>query len=351
MIWVGVILLLGVSLAVAQDETKVVIDAENFGQLGSVMEIDFDDLPDDLGVVINGRFMLRDDGEHIAFVNRDNHVLVVDSQGNFIGGYFVTSEDGLKATFLDGDFRSVGGIVSIHTDGKNFYFAASPYSSGAPSYDNQPAGIRETTDPFYEVWAGSSGVDWVGNENTVWNIYGQTTASIQKSPSSDPESVIRIGRIPQPLAVTITEDGRVKRWNMETGEVTAEVQVDVDDGLPIYGALNAGGDSDLVWRDPASTALHILSFDTGGDRTVVPLNGTYIPFIFLTQQSDVIIGVNIDDEPIVVAWNVATGERYDLGAYRQCNRPPDMVRLSQDGTTLVIGCDTGLDVWRVGEPD
>jgi hypothetical protein len=25
------------------------------------------------------------------------------------------------------------------------------------------------------------------------------------------------------------------------------------------------------------------------------------------------------------------------------------VRLSKDGSTLVIGCDTGLDIWRVPE--
>jgi hypothetical protein len=50
----------------------------------------------------------------------------------------------------------------------------------------------------------------------------------------------------------------------------------------------------------------------------------------------------------VVAWDVKTGERTILGEYRECNRPqPDMTRLSEDGTTLVIGCDTGLDIWRI----
>jgi hypothetical protein len=57
--------------------------------------------------------------------------------------------------------------------------------------------------------------------------------------------------------------------------------------------------------------------------------------------------VDVDDEPVVVAWDVATGQQYHLGTYRQCNRPPDMARLSEDGTTLVIACDTGLDIWRV----
>jgi len=26
---------------------------------------------------------------------------------------------------------------------------------------------------------------------------------------------------------------------------------------------------------------------------------------------------------------------------------PDMIRMSHDMTTLVIGCDTGLDIWRI----
>jgi hypothetical protein len=26
---------------------------------------------------------------------------------------------------------------------------------------------------------------------------------------------------------------------------------------------------------------------------------------------------------------------------------PDMARLSVDGATLVIGCDTGIEIWRI----
>lgn len=350
-VWVVVILIFGLSSVRAQDDVKVVIGAENIGQLQSVNQINFDDLPENLGEVINGRFLLRDDGEHIAVVNRENHILVVDSEGDFIGGYFVADEKNVITTFLEGDFRAnEDTIASIHTDGNFYYFAYARYTNGPPSYDNQPVGVRITTDRYVEVWTDTIGTAWVVYEGgTAHNIYYYTSDYFKAGPSADPESVIRIGRIEPPLAVTVTEDGRVKRWNMETGEVTAEVQINPEDGLPIYGALNAGGDSDLAWRDPASSALHILNFETGEDRTIVPLNGVYIPFIFLTQQSDVIIGVNIDDQPIVVAWDVATSERYDLGMYRQCNRPPDMVRLSQDGTTLVIGCDTGLDIWRISE--
>lgn len=342
--WGVVILILGVSSAVAQDDARVVIDAENIDQLKSVAQVDFNELSSDLGEVINGGFVMNNNSSYLAVTNRTGDILLWDDQRGltrllprtFLG------TDGLPATFLKADFLlNTKTIAALYTDGELHY--AITFTQGFGGRVEKVDGMVD------DLWIGNEPGDlWIDDGTQIFQLTIDFDP-IARSVSADSESVIRIGRIEPPLAVTVTEDGRVKRWNMETGEVTAEVQVDAEDGLPIYGALNAGGDSNLVWRDPASKAFHILNFETGEDRIVVPLNGSYIPFIFLTQQSDVIIGVNIDDEPIVVAWNAATGERYDLGAYRQCNRPPDMVRLSQDGTTLVIGCDTGLDIWRINE--
>jgi hypothetical protein len=163
------------------------------------------------------------------------------------------------------------------------------------------------------------------------------------SPQTDPDALIRIGRLPAPLAISVTREGLVRRWDLSTGEVTAEVPMDT---LPLYGHATPDGER-LVWRDPPSTALNILNFETGENRMIIPLNGMYVPFIFLTASADVIIGVDPDEEPVVVAWVAERGERIDLGQYRACGRPPDMARLSEDGSTLVIGCDAGLDIWRV----
>lgn len=80
---------------------------------------------------------------------------------------------------------------------------------------------------------------------------------------------------------------------------------------------------------------------------VARLDDDYINYILVSPEADVILGVHVGDEPIIAAWDVATGERTDLGAYRECSRTPDMARLSGDGTTVVVGCDTGLDIWRV----
>jgi hypothetical protein len=84
---------------------------------------------------------------------------------------------------------------------------------------------------------------------------------------------------------------------------------------------------------------------------VAALGGDYVQWFFLTPAADVILAVNRDFDPVVLAWAVDSGRALDLGPYRPCTRPqPDMARLSADGTTLVIGCDTGLDIWRVRPP-
>ena len=165
------------------------------------------------------------------------------------------------------------------------------------------------------------------------------------APATDSDAFVRIGRIPPPFAVTSSQEGVVKLWNLQTGEVTATAKVD---SLPVFGQINASG-SHLAWRNPDSQELHLLNFETGEDKLVANLDGEYIQFMFLTLDADVIIGVNVDFQPAVVAWDVASGQRYELGEYRECSRVPDMARLSKDGTTLVIGCDTGLDIWRIAQ--
>jgi hypothetical protein len=163
------------------------------------------------------------------------------------------------------------------------------------------------------------------------------------APDTDPDAYLRIGRIEPPLAITVTETGLVKSWNLETGEVTATAELGE---IPAMAAVNAFG-TQFAWRDAASTYLHLLDFETGINSVITSLGGTYLPFLLLSANADVIIGVNMGDEPNVVAWDVATGERIELGEYRTCNRQPDLVRLSRDGSTLVVGCDTGLDIWRI----
>ena len=165
-------------------------------------------------------------------------------------------------------------------------------------------------------------------------------------PASDADAVVRIGRIPLPYVVTSSLDGIVKLWNLDTDDIVYEVNNGT--GEPsVFGNINADA-THLVWRDNANQTLYLLNFETGENREIAPLNGDYAQWYFLTNDASAIIAVNLGGEPNVVVWDTATGERTDLGNYRDCERPqPDMVRFTEDGTTLIIGCDTGLDIWRV----
>jgi hypothetical protein len=353
---------------VAQGE---VIDAGNIGRLESMSRVEFEAFVDQAGIIENGWFVMSDypvkQGVLFALTNRNSEVVIWNEQSNAVSRYHVTGADGLPSSVIDMRFiENSSDFISLHSDGSRNYIAY--LSTGdvevideLPLQEAIPQMVWGYIDAAFPPASYYTYVEMLAEQPYTLSFSIGPIGHITRidrgspdgppivgkipSPHADPEAIIRIGRIAPPLAITVTEDGRVKRWHMETGEITAEVQV--ENALPIYGQINAGGDRYLVWRDPMSQALHLLDFETGEDRVVVALNGTYIPFIFLTTGADVIIGVDVDDEPVVVAWDVATGQQYHLGTYRQCNRPPDMARLSEDGTTLVIACDTGLDIWRV----
>ena len=168
---------------------------------------------------------------------------------------------------------------------------------------------------------------------------------VPSGPENDPDSMVRIGRIPAPLAITATAEGVVKLWDLQANLVTAEVALPVP---PTFGRVNETEGVHFVWRDSASDALHLLDFETGEDVFIAQLNGDYLQAVMITPTVDVILAVHRGDTPSVSAWRVATGEEIALGTYWEaCTRVPDMVALSDDGTRLVIGCDAGFEVWEV----
>jgi len=167
------------------------------------------------------------------------------------------------------------------------------------------------------------------------------------------EDFVRIGRVPPPLAVTVTDTGLVSRWDMETGEITAQVEAG---GIAVFGAVNISGSvaspesgTHLAWRDPPSENLYWLDFATEDNRLITPLESGFIAHILLSPQADIILAVDpMAARGQVWAWDVNTQTQYELGNFRPCERQqPDLARFSLDGTALVIGCDLGLDIWRV----
>lgn len=330
------------------------LDRNNVGDFASVTQVDFDALPDDLGQLIQtGWFVMSPDGEYIALVRMDGGLIILDNAGEFVETYTVAGESGLPGTMLDAAFGNDSQtLVSLHNDGEGYFMAVHQIGSDTAEIPFPNAG-----DMPVRVWLDSSlGSIWLevapGDPQGQYYVIripiapdsGEEMLTLPSGPQNDLESYVRIGRIPAPLAITSTIDGLVKLWDLETGEITAQVQLD---NVPAFGRVDEITGRYLAWRDPYSETLNVLDFEVGENQVVAALNGAYVQAILLSPAADVILGVAIGDAPIVVAWDVATGERQDLGEYRSCSRVPDMITLSRDGRSLVIGCDTGLDIWRV----
>jgi len=337
----------------AQVQDAAVITAENIQHLAPVAVIDFAGLPEHAGQIINGRVFTSSDGRLYAVVNREGQVVFLDEAGSVLSVTDrIMTDDGFPATFIDGAFDPSGQLfAALHSQGMAYHITIAAISGG------QATLTVSSEDKPVSIWLDEE-MAWLevipANANSAPYLLqlpksiSSDTVPVRKlfAPAQDEQAVARVGRLPLPLAVTATESGHVSRWDLSQGKLTAEAQVDA---VPIYGAITLDGRY-LVWRDPASVALHLLDFETGADQIVTLMDGLYIPFILLTAQADVVIGVYVNDEPAVVGWETATGRLHWLGHYRQCERPPDMVTFSNDRTTLVIGCDSGIEIWRAVEP-
>ena len=334
------------------------VSAENIKRLQSVQQVNFVDEVAAAGVVENGWFAVNQQGKYIATMNRAGDIVVWDDGGNVVDRYGITGGDNLQSTVQDIAFRADSPeVVSVHMDGTSYFVAYRNYETKALEYFHFPTAdvplrIWDTGNTWLEV----SPADYMRTRfvrellpasSDTLRTNAELTPSeyreLDSGPENDADAFFRIGRMRLPYAITATQDFFVKLWNLETGEVKATAQLD---GMPGVGQITPDGRY-FAWRDSESKAINLLDFETGNNKIVAPLNGSYIPYLLLNSSASVIIGVNVGLNPVVVAWDTSTGERTDLGEYRSCNRQPDMVRLSVDDSTLVIGCDTGLDIWRV----
>lgn len=336
------------------------ISSENISALQSTRMIDFADNPAEIGSVDSGWFVLSPDGQYAAVIRQDGGLVVYDTQTGDIAATYVYAVGGLSTTVIEADFSASGDEIAVlHTDGEAFYIVL--YNVAEDMYSVQPFDPLETDEDmprriwldnetrhvWLEVAAGTVERYFYVARYPLPDAEDTAIINVPSGPEMDMESFVRIGRIAAPVAITATFDSLVKRWNLETGEVTAEVQLDAP---PVFGRISESSGKYLAWRDPASETLSLLNFDTGENTVIAPLGGEYVQAILPSPLADVVLAVHIGDDAVVIAWDVETGEQYDLGEYRaDCERVPDMVRLSADGTTLVIGCGIGLDIWRVGE--
>jgi hypothetical protein len=329
--------------ATAEPTGTPVISADTIAQLAPVVQIDFDGLGANAEPFNTGWFAMSDDGRYLTVVNAIGQVILLDDSGMVIGmhgrsGYY----------FAGAAFDEAGEhVYTLFHDGFNAaifqHTLAHELVSGVTfAFDGQPL----------DLWVDDDGVPWAevlvdGMMQVMRIVLDTETVGLDLlpyGPDGDPDAVVRIGRIPPPYVVTSSEAGDVKVWDMTLGEVIREAEV--DDGPAVFGQINADATT-LIWRDPASLVLRLLDLETGEDRLVTALDGEYVQYFLVTPAADVILGVQSGEREEVFAWDAATGARYELGPYRACGRVPDMARLSVDGATLVIGCDTGIEIWRI----
>lgn len=321
------------------------ITGSNVAHLRPVMQVEFAEL----GAFRSGWFALSDDGEQIAVTTSDHRVLIVDA-GEVVGEY--TLGELSDAIFYEGR------LLATHTlPDTTMQIVAYDWRTDTLERHYTHVFEGETADFPVALWADEEAVtmemlsrDFSRDDYLLRWAWGADTAeTLSYAIRKDPEAVVRVGRVPLPYVVTSSVAGVVKLWHLARGEVLAEV--DHRQGFAAtFGNINAPA-THFVWRDNNSEQLYLLDWQTGHNVPVAPLGGAYAQWYFLGVGADVILAVNLDGQPNVVYWNIEAGEAVVLGDYRACERPqPDMARLSVDGSTLVIGCDSGLEVWRVSVP-
>lgn len=345
----------------AQDESTnsyPLISAENVEQLQSVQTLDFADIDGDI-VPASGLFVTSADGSEIV------------TFGNFAGdpplsqallwGYDETEGSAPVANAIDDSSL----VRLLSDDGRCLYAGYRGYyhiweldPASTTPHSVRIAQLDSPDEMVVGLWLDEA----VPEEETCnQNVYAEILTSTGENlilapdlsilhenlfalPDSE-DAAARVGRVPEPLALTMDFDGNLYRWDMRSHTITATIPLGE---LAMFGAVNASG-THYVWLQPDYAGLHLIDFEAGQDSLIATFDSAYISHLKLTQNADVVIGVDPRDNPGTVGiWLVESGERLDLGQYRDCERvQPDLVQLSRDGTTLIIGCDLGIDLWRV----
>jgi WD40 repeat protein len=343
----AILMLLLIFPVFAQFASDVVpVSAANINRLQSIAQIDFADLGCDFGT---GWFVLNHSGEFIASMDNHQNVYLWNHKGELLVSEMPSCEIAQDVSGLA--FNSNNQLFVLRQLDNTLTL-----SWQHPLDDIAHATMIENWDAqILDVWVDSASGIWLDvyedDLEVIINIPNELPEPDQSerlpyAPAQDPDAIVRIGRIPPPYTVTSSREGIVKLWNIQTGQVVYEVDNGTGEAA-VFGAINQAA-THFVWRDSRNESLYLLNFETGENRYLANLNGQYAQWYFLSNDASAVIAVNLGFEPNVVVWDIATGEQTVLGEYRQCGRPqPDMARLSADGTTLVIGCDTGLDIWRI----
>jgi hypothetical protein len=349
--WIILVGLFFLPVLAQEDSTTPIITIENIQHLQSVAQLDFAAIPAEFGTFDAGWFALSQYGERVALVNAEGSFVMATITGDIDTIYSQTSSDDLPA-------RAIDAVVSdttpaddrvVFRDSRHYYVMYADSGTLTFQSENTPQTLWRDSEHLYLELIPPA-ILQLPNQFIPVDDPNDARESgylvIPYLPAEDSEAVVRIGRVEPPYVVTSSATGVIRLWNIQ--EASLLVETHNGTGKPsVFGNINASA-THLVWRDELSESLYLLDFMASKNRKIADLDGKYVQWFFLSADTSVILGVNMDFEPHIIAWDTTTGEKTILGEYRQCSRPqPDMARLSQDGTTLVIGCDTGLDFWRI----
>lgn len=324
-----------------------VIDAASADHLQPVQQIDFAAMDAEF---LYGWFAMNASGTRIFVVDADRKGYVLDDSGEILWEIALRQTPSDLGFVVDGAFTADDRTLVLLVDEALLIF---DLETGVYTWSAQDAAGRGLAlwisegDLWVEALRQSDGATIVQRYSGVTEGELRLLETLDYPPYQDPQAVVRIGRIPPPYVVTSSLEGRVTLWDMQAGRALFDVNNQV--GEPsVFGNINASA-THLVWRDNASQILYLLGFANNENLRLDQLAGDYVQWFFLTPAADLALGVQIGAEQHIYAWDPeAPGVRTDLGPFRECGRAqPDMARLSTDGTTLVIGCPLGLEIWRV----
>ncbi|MCA9906113.1 MAG: hypothetical protein KC547_19795 [Anaerolineae bacterium] len=331
------------------------ITAHNLSRLQSVAYIDLTLLQDEIGIVTNGWLALSPDGARMALFNEANEIVVLTADGTLIDRYAVLDADGLAASPIDAVFDPAGTkLATLHAAGAIYGVNLRDLTTTPPTSIQHEEALDAWVIPValwfgadeHSLWTELVGMcpDAVAAPAWAVNLNVDLSLHYAYSPvECDLNAVVRLGRITPPYAVTVSSTGDLTLFDLQR-----QTRLTAVPGVPAanIGHLDPTGRY-LAWRATDSGDLHRLDFQAEEDRLIAAPGAGYIQALFVGNQGDVIVAVDIDFQPVVVAWEVASGGRVDLGEYRACGRSPDAIRMSRDGTTIAIGCAAGVEIWCI----
>jgi len=324
--YLTIVFMLIIQVSMGLVQSSDIISANTIDQLKSRQQIDYSDF--DININI-GWFVTNDTAtEFIVFDNQKTLHRIAD--GEIVESWQYVTDSEQVFSVIDGAYW-LDEFYILYTIDNQYWI-----NENSIVVDGIPLALG-TDGEFLYVEA------QVDTDLVVYQL-DDTLAIIDEMiiPSDNDEPVIRVGRIDLPTILQTTFDGAVSLFDFD--QLIGEFQV--EDVPTVFGHVNAS-QTHFAWSDPNSTSLNLLDLTTGDNVEIADLNNLYSQYYLLSHDASLVIAVNVDFEPIAVAWDTTTGERYELGEYRACERIPDKMTLSADGTTLVIGCDMGLDLWRV----